>query len=82
MHSQSDSSVSYTLKMCRRVSTPRKVFRVISIAQTKPPCELTRFVLGNYYSFVGVRMVNFALPDPIELVVRPKNSSHVLFVAK
>ena len=58
------------------------VGRVISIARSKPPCELTKFTLENYYSYVGVSMVNFALPDPVKVAVRPKDVDHVLVVSR
>ena len=76
IHSQ--SAVSVILSRCAAKYPEQSIKRIISIAQTKPPCELTRFVLENYFGFVGVSMVNFALPDPVEVVVRPRDTSHIL----
>ena len=45
-------------------------------------CELTKFILENFYRFVGVSIDNSALPDPVEVVVRPRDSTHILVVAK
>ena len=30
-------------------------------------------MLDNYYSYLGVNMVNYALPDPVEVVIRPRD---------
>ena len=39
-------------------------------------------MLENYFSFVGLSMVNFAMPDPVEVFIRPKDNSHIRVVAK
>ena len=78
----SKMSVSSILSRCNVDYPDRSVRRVISIARTKPTFELTRFVLETYYSYLGVSMVNFALPDPIEVVVRPREDEHILVVAR
>lgn len=54
----SKTSVSSILTRCAVEYSDSSVRRVISIARTKPPCELTRFVLETYYSYLGVSMVN------------------------
>ena len=78
----SKTSVSSILTRCAIEYSDSSVRRVISIARTKPPCELTRFILETYYSYLGVNMVNFALPNPVEVVVRPREDEHVLVVAR
>lgn len=59
----SKTSVSSVLTKCAVDYPESSVRRVLSIARTKPPCELTRFTLENYFKYIGVSMVNFELPD-------------------
>ena len=78
----SKTAVSSALTRRTAEYPERSTKKVISIAKTKPPCDLTRYVLENYFSFVGVSMVNFDMPDPVEVFIRPKDNSHILVVAK
>ena len=78
----SKTSVTSILSSCALEYPDSSVCRVICIAKTRPPCELTRFILDTYYSYLGVSMVNYALPDPVEVVVRPRDNEHVMVVAR
>ena len=78
----SKTSVTSILSRCALEYPDSRVSRVISIARTRPPCELTRFILDTYYSYLGGSVVNYALPDPVEVVVRPRDDEHVMVVAR
>ena len=78
----SRTSVTSVLSRCALEYPDSSIRRVLSIARTRPPCELTRFVLDSYYSYLGVSMVNYALPDPVEIVVRPRDDEHVMVLAR
>jgi len=78
----SKTSVSSILTRCTVEYPDSSLNRVMSIARNKPPSELTRFVLGTYYSYLGVSMVNYALPDPVEVDIRPRDDKHVMVVAR
>ena len=78
----SKTAVSPILRRCSLDYPDSSLQRVISIAKTRPPCELTKFILDSYYAYLGVSMVNYAMPDPLEVVVRPNDDKHVMVVAK
>jgi len=78
----SKTSVSSVLARCAVQYSDSSVGRVMLIAIKKAPSELTRFVLETYYGYLRVSMVNFALPDPVEVVIRPREDEQVLVITR
>lgn len=66
VHSQ--VAVSLILSRCALKYPEQSIQRILSIVRSKPPCDLTRFDLENFYSFIRVNMVNIALPDPFDML--------------